>query len=94
MTMSRKWRRIGGKNPPLLDRTPVILAIPRPDCLDAPWAQGEAYYYNDDDGHYEGWWWANTDPGDYYAEKLEITYGSDTSDWLWQPMPKLPKAKR
>lgn len=39
----------------------------------------------------DGWWWANTGPGDYSAERVEILHGMP--EW-WQPLPEPPICKR
>jgi hypothetical protein len=58
------------------DRTPVIV-----------WwddrTVGEARYIPEGDAHDYGWWWANTDPGDYFSERLS----PEPSHWMPLPAP-------
>ena len=47
---------------------------------------GEAYWYTAERGDSDiGFWWANTDPGDYYACRID-----DGALTHWMPHPEPP----
>lgn len=90
------WRLYFPDTPPLLDGSPVLLAVwceAIEEMAGGRWVRGEAYYLAGRDNESEnGWWWANTGPGDYTAERLETNFGEpNPATWRWRPFPEVPE---
>jgi hypothetical protein len=64
----------------------LLLAVP---SAKGKYIVGEGRWKGE--GLEEGWWWANTDPGDYYAEKIAVCVGAEPTHW--QPLPTPPHSQ-